>query len=119
MDGGTNWWQFTNMPTTQFYRLAVDNAVPYYRVFGGSQDNGTMGGPSRTLSRAGIRTADWRSFGGGDGMQPAVDPEDGGIIYMMSQNGALSRTGKARIRPRTERGKVRWNWDTPFLISPH
>jgi photosystem II stability/assembly factor-like uncharacterized protein len=118
-DGGTSWRHFTNMPTPQFYRVALDNSLPFYRVYGGSQDNGSMGGPSRTLSRAGIRASDWRSYGGGDGMQPGVDPEDAGIVYTMAQNGALSRSGEGRIRPRTARGTVRWNWDTPFLNSPH
>lgn len=116
-DGGKNWKNFTNMPTTQFYRLALDNSLPFYRVYGGSQDNGTMGGPSRTVHAAGIRTSDWKSFGGGDGMQPRVDPENASVVYTMIQNGAISRGGKP-IRPKGAKA-VRWNWDTPFIISPH
>ena len=61
--------------------VALDNAVPFYNVYGGSQDNGTVGGPSRTIDRVGIRTSDWIAVGGGDGMQPRVDPEDPAIVY--------------------------------------
>ena len=48
---------------------------------GGTQDNGTHCGPSRTLNRVGIRTSDWYVSGGGDGFQPRVDPEDPNIVY--------------------------------------
>jgi photosystem II stability/assembly factor-like uncharacterized protein len=123
-DGGKSWKHFKNLPTTQYYRVGLDNAVPFYNIYGGSQDNGTNGGPSRTLFSDGIRTSDWGSYGGGDGMQPRVDPEDPNVIYSMSQNGAITRREKGAgklpsIRPKTGKGSVRWNWDTPFIISPH
>jgi hypothetical protein len=103
-DGFQTFRHFTNLPLSQFYRIATDNSRPFYRICGGAQDNGTICGPSRTLNRAGIRTSDWYTVGGGDGFQPRVDPEDPNIVYAQSQNGSLSRldlrTGQSvSIRP--------------------
>ena len=105
-DDGKTWRQFTNLPLSQFYRIATDNARPFYNICGGAQDNGTVCGPSRSVNRAGIRTSDWYSVGGGDGFQARVDPEDSTIVYAQSQNGSLQRldlrTGvSVPIAPRT------------------
>jgi photosystem II stability/assembly factor-like uncharacterized protein len=110
-DGMKTWRHFTNLPLSQFYRIAVDNAKPFYHVCGGTQDNGTHCGPSRTLHRVGIRTSDWYSVGGGDGFQPRVDPEDPTTVYVQSQEGALSRldltSGRSvSIRPRPQNTSV-------------
>ncbi len=104
-DGGKTWRHFTNLPTLQFYRIAVDDAVPFYNIYGGTQDNGTVGGPSRTRHRIGIRNADWGVYGGGDGMQPRVEPGNPNIVYISTQYGALLRLNKATgrstsVRPR-------------------
>jgi photosystem II stability/assembly factor-like uncharacterized protein len=125
-DQGQSWRHFTNLPTSQFYRVATDNALPFYYVYGGTQDNGSMGGPSRTINRVGIRTSEWFQTGGGDGFQPRIDPENTDIIYGLSQNGALFRFDKHSgtrkgIRPVQDPNgpALRWHWDTPLLISPH
>ena len=88
-DNMKTWRQFRNLPLSQFYRISTDNALPFYHVCGGAQDNGSVCGPSRTLNRAGIRTSDWYNVGGGDGFQGRVDPEDPNIVYAQSQQGAL------------------------------
>ncbi len=125
-DGGNTWRHFTNLPTTQFYRVGLDNAVPFYNVYGGTQDNGSMAGPSRTVNRAGIRTSEWLRTAGGDGFQSRVDPEKPNLVYTLTQNGGLARldrrTGRSKgIRPKVGRDDppVRWHWDAPFIISPH
>jgi len=120
-------WQFVgNLPVTQFYNVAVDNDRPFYNVYGGTQDNFTLGGPSRTANVQGIRNSDWNVVVGGDGFQCAVDPTDANIVYGESQHGGLVRfdrkTGEqVDIQPQSNPGEpgLRWNWDSPLLISPH
>ncbi|HXG10144.1 MAG TPA: PDZ domain-containing protein [Gemmataceae bacterium] len=124
-DRGGHWDHLNHLAIGQFYHVAVDSRLNY-KVYGGLQDNGSWGGPSRTRSPGGPINEDWISVGGGDGFVCRVDPNDPDQIYVESQNGNFSRynlrTGeRASFRPRpVEPGKrLRFNWNSPFILSHH
>lgn len=125
-DRGKTWDYKQNLPLAQFYRVAVDNDKPFYNVYGGTQDNNSVGGPSQTINNNGIVNSDWVILHGGDGFEPACDPSDPNLVYAQSQYGWLvrynRRTGEEVIIKPSEPNNgeaYRWNWDSPLLISPH
>ncbi|NDY96524.1 VPS10 domain-containing protein [Wenzhouxiangella limi] len=125
-DHAGTWRYIDNLPVTQFYKVAVDDAEPFYTIYGGTQDNNTQGGPSRTDNVSGIRNSDWFVVLFGDGHQPATEPGNPDIVYAHWQQGNLVRhdrtTGEiVYIQPQVGQDEApnRFNWDAPILVSSH
>lgn len=125
-DRAKNWAFKDNLPLTQFYKVTVDNTFPFYHVYGGTQDNASLGAPHRTTSSSGIQNSDWLFTQFGDGFKTVIDPTNPDIIYSQYQYGGLARYDKqsgerVQMQPVSPDPKVaqRFNWNSPLLISPH
>ena len=125
-DNASNWKFISNLPVTQFYRISADNSFPFYFVYGGTQDNFSLGAPSRTTKVSGITNSDWFVTLGGDGYKSQIDPDDPNTIYAQYQYGGLARYDKQsgervyiQPKPSLESVPLKWNWNTPLIISPH
>jgi photosystem II stability/assembly factor-like uncharacterized protein len=121
-----NWRFIENLPVTQYYKVAVDDSKPFYNIYGGTQDNSTQGGPSRTDNVHGIQNSDWKIVLNWDGHQPATEPGNPNIMYAERQEGNLARvdlsTGEVidiQPQPGAEENFERFNWDAPILVSAH
>lgn len=133
-DRGEKWDFHNHMATGQFYNVTTDNSEPY-RIGGGMQDNGSWIGPSETITQekdsfmgrdGAITNQDWQFFFGGDGFRVQFHPDDPNIVYAEWQGGNIGRvhldTGVYRkLRPQPKEGEqvYRFNWNTPFFVSPH
>ena len=120
------WRYFANIPIIQFYKVTTDNDAPFYNIYGGTQDNNSMGGPSATKNSAGILNLDWFITNGGDGFESATDWENPNITYAQAQYGWIVRYDKAsgekvpiQPMPGENEPAYRWNWDAPLLVSRH
>jgi photosystem II stability/assembly factor-like uncharacterized protein len=125
-DNGANYIFKSNLPVTQFYRVNVDNTYPFYWVYGGTQDNNSFGGPSRNMKNGGVTSDEWVVTLGGDGFWQAVEPDNTDIVYSAYQYGNIYRYDKksnesVKVKPEPREGELhyRWNWDAPFILSPH
>ena len=125
-DKGESWKFVANLPVAQFYKVTVDNDLPFYNVYGGTQDNNSLGAPSRTDDLSGIRNSDWFITLFADGHQSFADPDNPNIVYATWQQGNLTRFDRATgenvyIQPQPAAGEPaeRFNWDAPILISPY
>jgi hypothetical protein len=128
-DNGETWFKANTPAVGQFFSITVDNARPY-NVFGGMQDNGVWYGPSSyqfSYDWTANGNYPYKNIAGGDGMQVQVDTRDNNTFYTGSQFGAYFRSSidgtKPRIslRPSHQLGEkpLRFNWETPILLSHH
>jgi photosystem II stability/assembly factor-like uncharacterized protein len=124
-DRGARWSRFNTYPLGQYYAIGVDMQKPYH-IYGGLQDNGVWGSPSRTTDVAGITNAHAYKIYGGDGMYVQVDPTDPNTIYTDWHSGTIARidlrTGRTYdIKPQPKEGtqEIRHNWVPPLVMSPH
>jgi hypothetical protein len=145
-DRGLKFLYVTSLPLSQFYRVALDNAVPF-NVYGGLQDNGCWTGPSASWTTSGILNEHWSRLCGGDGFWAVPDPKTPGVVFSGSQFLGLQRNDTRTwetqdIRPGDPQGHIagrrNWetwgkpgatqvlgnqmhpaNWDSPIVLSPH
>lgn len=128
-DDGATWFKCNTPPVAQYYSVTTDNAKPY-NVYGGLQDNNVWYGPSNHKEDIGwIDNGEYayKSLVGGDGMQVQVDTRDNTTTYAGSQFGnyfrlnRVTRGDRKPIRPSHELGEfpLRFNWETPILLSRH
>ncbi len=115
-------WDFHNvMDIGQFYDVGVDTRAPYW-VYGGMQDNGSWGAPNRKRGTRGPLNSDWLRIGGGDGFLCRADPEDPNTVYCEMQGGRVWRVNMktgTRYTLRPPGQGLKFNWKTPFTLSPH
>ncbi|MCR9248258.1 MAG: glycosyl hydrolase [bacterium] len=129
-DGGKSWSPIDNQPTSQFYRVTVDDDAPY-RIYGAQQDNSTVRIPHRSAG-PGISKDDWTSTAGGESGWIAPKPGNSDIVFGGSYGGYLQRrdhrTGLRRsvnVWPDNPLGagageqRYRFQWNFPIQWSRH
>ncbi|MFN7117956.1 MAG: WD40/YVTN/BNR-like repeat-containing protein [Saprospiraceae bacterium] len=128
LNGGKSWSTELNQPTSEFYRVTVDNQFPY-RLYAGQQDNTTISVPSHEIWGV-TDTEHWHEVGGGECADVAVHPQDPNIVWAGSYSGEITITNFATGEQRqvtpyphytegTEQRKLkyRFQWNAPLLIS--
>jgi photosystem II stability/assembly factor-like uncharacterized protein len=128
-DNGEHWFFANTPPVGQYYSVVTDDDRPY-NVYGGLQDNNVWYGPSTYQASIGWQSSGdypYKSLVGGDGMQVQVDTRDNTTTYAGSQFGVYSRLNRKirgdrrSVKPTHELGEtpLRFNWQTPILLSKH
>jgi photosystem II stability/assembly factor-like uncharacterized protein len=125
-DDGLHFVNCNSIPVGQFYAVQVDNRENYH-VYGGLQDNGVWTAPHNAEINESWKITGqnpYREINSGDGMQIMVDDRDPNIVYTGYQFGNYMRsnllTGETHyldIRHQLGERPLRWNWQTPILLS--
>lgn len=129
-NGGKSWSVQTNQPTSEMYRVTVDNQFPY-RVYGAQQDNSTISIPSNTPGGLNPKQH-WYSVAGGESGHIAVHPDNPDVVYAGNYIGQIDRIDLSKghqrnvtAYPQMHDGvagrdiKYRFQWNAPIRISPH
>ncbi|WP_080241278.1 WD40/YVTN/BNR-like repeat-containing protein [Spirosoma rigui] len=119
-----------DIPTAQFYHVAVDNDFPY-NLYGAQQDNSSIRIASRTTEYS-IGKGAWYSVAGGESGYITPDPNNPNVTFGGSYDGLITRYDKAtdqnqriNVYPEYFMGapssarKYRFQWTYPIVFSPH
>lgn len=130
VNGGKSWSSLYNQPTSEFYRLTLDNQFPY-RLYAAQQDNTTISVPSRAQNSISPES-EWFTVGGGESGHIAVDPRNPNLIYAGNYIGQITRLDRDKghskdvvAYPQMHDGTAprnivyRFQWNAPIRISPH
>ena len=128
---GKTWSTQDNMPTSQFYRVNVDNQYPY-NIYGGQQDNTSVKIASRELKGSGITERSWTYSAGGESAFLAFDPDDPRYVMGGSYLGTINildveaeATTSIMAAPIQYLGmearemRYLFNWNAPIIWSQH
>ncbi len=130
-DAGQTWEHVSSISLGQFYHVSADTRKPFYEVSGGTQDNGSWTGPSRTREPSGILNDDWRMVSPIVGFNVLSDEADPDILLTQTPGGTILRND-LRTRDQQSVGpqvrnyggalpsemKYRFGWDPPLVKSP-
>ncbi len=120
LDGGINWVEVSKkMATSQYYAMDVDQTRPF-RVYGGTQDNGSHGSYGTTGF-----VENWSTVLSGDGFFVVVDLADPDVIYAENYNGspmyrisANNVSSRTRIDQPMSAANDAGFWSTPIAMNP-
>ena len=128
---GRTWSTQANMPTSQFYRVNVDNLYPY-NIYGGQQDNSSIRIATKEVRSYGITPQSWTASAGGESAFLAFDPDNPRYVLGGSYQGTINvldtkskASTKIMAAPHQYLGedakdiKYRFNWNAPIIWSKH
>ncbi len=117
VNGGETWSSWHNQPTAQFYHVVTDDRFPYW-VYGGQQESGSAGVPSRGNDGQ-IAPRDWHTVGAEEYGYVAPDPLNPDIIFGGKVQKYDRRTGQVQeVAPEAARGGAyRFLRTAPLVFS--